>query len=135
MKRRLCAALGAAAILSASAVPASAAVNPSRTCGPDDIYVRTTVWRGQTIIRELRIASHGGCASSWATGQFSRSAALSQCKRLEDGVVLHNGSFFQLTYPHIFYGLWTAENRAGCVEILHGLGSGRLNADTLPFPV
>jgi hypothetical protein len=42
--------------------------------------------------------------------------------------------WFQLTYPHVFYGTWTAKNRADCVRILHGLATGELDADVLPFP-
>ena len=134
MRRWLMAALGAALIAVCLAPSASAAASPSKTCGPDDVYTRVTQWRGQTIIRELHIAGHGGCASSWATGQMSVAAVVGQCKRLEQGVLL-NGQPFVLTYPHTFYGLWEAKNRAGCVEILHGLATGSLDADTLPFPV
>jgi hypothetical protein len=134
LRRWLLAALAAALTVCSLAPAAAAADNPSATCGPDDIYVRVTQWRGQTIVRSLPIATHGGCASSWATGQMSVAAVVGQCKRLEQGVVL-NGEPFVLTYPHTFYGLWEAKNRAGCVEILHGLATGRLNADTLPFPV
>jgi hypothetical protein len=108
--------------------------NPSRLCGPDDIYVRVTEWRGQEIVRELPIATHGGCVSSWATGQMSIAAVVGQCKRLEDGTIGPGGTYFQLTYPHVFYGIWTAENRADCVRILHGLATGKLDANVLPFP-
>ncbi len=137
VRNRLAAAACAAAACALglfSAAPSAAAENPSRTCGPDDIYLRVTEWRGQTIIRALPIASHGGCASSWATGQMSVAAVLGQCKRLEEGVIL-NGQPFVLTYPHTFYGIWEARNRAGCVKVLHGLATGRLDADVLPFPV
>jgi hypothetical protein len=95
---------------------------------------KVTEWRGQTIVRLLPIATHGGCASSWATGQMSVAAVSGQCKRLEDGVIGPDGNPFQLTYPHTFYGIWTAKNRAGCIDILHGLATGRLDADVLPFP-
>lgn len=117
-------------------LPASADAeeNPAALCGDDNIYVRITTWRGQTITRELPIATRGGCASSWATGEMSRAAVVGQCKRLEDGVFMHDGSFFQLTYPHTFYDLWQADNRADCVRILHGLATGELDADVLPFP-
>lgn len=110
--------------------------NPSGLCGEGDIYVRTTQWRGTTVVRELPIATHGGCASSWATGQMSVAAVVGQCKRLEEGTYRPDGSFFQLTYPHVFYDNpeWTATNRAGCVRVLHGLATGALDADVLPFP-
>ncbi len=129
--------LGALVALCALAGPASAATteaNPSARCGEDDIYVREIVWRGQTIHRNLPLATHGACASSWATGQMSVAAVVGQCRNLEAGVTL-NGQPFVLTYPHTFYGIWRAETRADCVKILHGLATGRLDADVLPFPV
>lgn len=122
-------------LVTAALVPATTSgANPSQACGPDDLYVRVTEWRGETIVRVLPIASHGGCASSWATGQMSVSAVVGQCTRLEDGTTRPDGTFFQLTYPHVFYGIWTAETRADCVRILHGLATGALDADVLPFP-
>jgi hypothetical protein len=128
-------ALAACTLALLFAAPSAAATeSPSKTCGPDDIYIRVTEWRGQVVIRALPIATHGGCASSWATGQMSIAAVVGQCKRLEEGVVL-GGEPFVLTYPHTFYGIWEAKNRAGCVEVLHGLATGRLDADVLPFPV
>lgn len=133
----LYAALGAVLLLGVLAGPASAAsadANPSARCGERDIYEREIVWRGQVIHRELPMATHGACASSWATGQMSVAGVVGQCKSLEEGVLL-NGKPFVLTYPHKFYGLWWAENRAGCVRILHGLATGKLDADVLPFPV
>jgi hypothetical protein len=126
------AALAALAAQPAAAAPAPA--NPSKQCGPADVYVRIILWRGQEIRRELPIATHGGCASSWATGAFSVAAANGQCQRLEDGVIL-NGQPFRLTYPHTFYGIWPAANRAGCIKVLHGLATGKLDANVLPFPV
>jgi hypothetical protein len=138
MKRCLAGAVAACAVVLVLAGPALAAtpapVNPSQACGPDDIYVREILWRGQTIHRELPIGTHGGCASSWATGAFSVAAVTAQCKRLEAGVVL-NGQPFTLTYPHVFYGIWPAKNRGGCIAVLHGLATGELDADVLPFPV
>lgn len=122
------------AVLSATASHAAPSENPSQACGPDDVYVRVTEWRGQTIVRELPIATHGGCASSWATDQMSVAAVVSQCKRLEEGSFRPDGVWFELTYPHVFYNTWTAKNRADCVWILHGLATGKLNADVLPFP-
>lgn len=113
---------------------ASTESNPSMQCGEDDIYVRVTEYRGEQIVRELPIATHGGCASSWATNQMSKSAVVGQCKLLESGTLRPDGSFFQLTYPHLFYGIWPAENRSDCVKILHGLATGSLDADVLPFP-
>lgn len=130
----LVAATAALAVAGAGAAQASPESNPSHLCGPDDIYVRVTEWRGQTIVRELPIATHGGCASSWATGQMSVAAVVSQCKRLEEGSLRPDGVWFQLTYPHVFYDTWTAKNRADCVRILHGLATGELDADVLPFP-
>jgi hypothetical protein len=137
LQRHLIAAVAAVALLATAAAPAAAAPagdNPSQKCGPDDIYVRIIQWRGQTIERALPIATHGGCASSWATGAFSVAAVAGQCKRLEEGVIL-NGQPFKLTYPHLFYGQWWAYNRAGCIKTLHGLATGKLDADSLPFPV
>lgn len=138
-RRRWC--LTAVAVLclaaftgSAQAAHAGPEHNPSQACGPSDIYVRVTMWRGTRIVRELPIATHGGCASSWATGQMSVSAVASQCKRLEEGTYRPDGSFFQLTYPHTFYDLWPADNRVDCIKILHALATGGLNADVLPFP-
>jgi hypothetical protein len=128
------AATAALAVIGTSAAHASPDSNPSQLCGPDDIYVRVTEWRGQTIVRELPIATHGGCVSSWASGQMSVAAVVSQCKRLEEGSFRPDGVWFQLTYPHVFYGTWTAKNRADCVRILHGLATGELDADVLPFP-
>jgi hypothetical protein len=129
----VCSALG---VLGSVSGAAAAPANPSQLCGDDDVYVRVTEWRGATIVRELPIATHGGCASSWATGQMSVAAVVSQCTRLEEGTVRPDGSFFQLTYPHVFYDNpgWTADNRAGCVRVLHGLATGELDADVLPFP-
>ena len=114
---------------------ASAGANepPASLCGDGNIYVRVTTWRGQTIVRELPIATRGGCASSWATGQMSASAVAGQCKRLEEGFETPAGPV-QVTYPHVFYDLWTAESRADCIKILHGLATGELDADVLPFP-
>jgi hypothetical protein len=138
VKRLLCSLVAAGTLLAAAAPGAQGArvppTNPSALCGPDDVYLRTIVWRGQTIQRALPMATHGGCASSWATGQMSVAAVVGQCKRLEEGVVL-NGQPFALTYPHTFYGVWPAANRAGCVKVLHGLATGELDADVLPFPV
>jgi hypothetical protein len=131
---RAAAACALAACVALFCAAPAAAENPSKTCGPDDIYIRITEWRGEIVIRALPIATHGGCASSWATGQMSIAAVVGQCKRLEEGVVL-GGEPFVLTYPHTFYGIWEARNRAGCVKILHGLATGRLDADVLPFPV
>jgi hypothetical protein len=110
--------------------------NPSELCGTGDIYVRVTEWRGTTIVRPLPIATHGGCASSWATDQMSVAAVVGQCKRLEEGTYRPDGTFFRLEYPHAFYDVaeWTAYNRAGCVRVLHGLATGALDADVLPFP-
>lgn len=135
--RTLTAALAVAALVviappGAAAAPSSDG-NPAQTCGEDDVYVRETEWRGQTIVRELEIATRGGCASSWATGQMSVAAVAGQCKRLEEGVFMPNGSFFQLTYPDVFYGMWPAASRADCIKILHGLATGELDADVLPF--
>ncbi len=136
--RTLIGALVVAALVTVAAPGAAAApssdANPAQLCGEDNIYVRETEWRGQTIVRKLEIATRGGCASSWATGQMSVAAVAGQCKRLEEGVFMPNGSFFQLTYPHVFYGMWPAENRADCIKILHGLATGELDADVLPFP-
>lgn len=112
---------------------AAADENPAAACGEDNIYVRVTTWRGETIVRELPIATRGGCASSWATGQMSVAAVAGQCKRLEQGFVTPAGPV-QITYPHTFYGLWTADTRADCIKILHGLATGELDADVLPFP-
>jgi hypothetical protein len=129
----LCSALSGLGLASAGAAEEA---NPSQSCGEGDIYVRVTQWRGTTVVRELPIATHGGCASSWATGQMSVAAVVSQCKRLEEGSFRPDGTFFQLTYPHAFYDNpeWTANNRAGCVRVLHGLATGELDADVLPFP-
>jgi hypothetical protein len=129
----VCSALGAFGFASAAE---AAPVNPSQACGDNDIYLRVTEWRGETIVRALPIATHGGCASSWATGQMSVAAVVGQCKRLEEGTFRPDGTFFQLTYPHAFYDNpeWIAENRAGCVRVLHGLATGELDADVLPFP-
>ncbi len=136
--RTLIGALAVAALVTVAAPGAAAApssgANPAQMCGEDNIYVRETEWRGQTVVRELEIATRGGCASSWATGRMSVAAVAGQCKRLEEGVFMPNGSFFQLTYPHVFYGMWPAENRADCIKILHGLATGELDADVLPFP-
>ena len=121
----------------AAAAPASASPpdgSPARLCGENDVYLRVIVWRGQTFHRELEIATRGGCASSWATDMLSVAAVAGQCKRLEEGVIL-GGQPFTLTYPHVFYGLWPAENRSDCIKILHGLATGELDADVLPFPL
>jgi len=106
---------------------------PAELCGPDNIYLRTTQWQGQTIVRELEIATRGGCASSWATGQMSPSAVVGQCKRLEEGFWTERG-WVQISYPLSFYGIWEANSRADCRKILHGLATGQLDADVLPFP-
>jgi hypothetical protein len=128
-------ALGVASPAAAQVRPASPPPgNPSELCGPDDIYVRVTTWRDQTIVRALPIATHGGCASSWATGQMSVAAVVGQCKRLEEGQLRPDGVFVQITYPHVFYDRWEAKNRSDCVKILHGLATGQLDADVLPFP-
>jgi hypothetical protein len=135
MRRRrcLCLLLVCAAAVAAPAAATPPPDNPTQLCGENDIYVRVTEWRGQTIIRELQIATHGGCASSWATGNMSIAAVAGQCKRLEEGVII-GGQPFTLTYPHMFYGIWLAENRSDCIKILHGLATGELDADVLPFP-
>ncbi len=125
------------AALAAGAPAASAATpsGPAAKCGPDDLYLRTIVWKGEVIHRVLQMATRGGCASSWASGGMSVAAVAGQCKRLEVGVILANGAPFKLTYPDRFYGIWDVENRAGCVKVLHGLATGKLDADVLPFPV
>ena len=108
--------------------------NPAELCGANDVYVREIVWRGHTIHRELEMATRGGCVSSWATDSMSVAAVAGQCRRLEEGVIL-GAQPFVLTYPHVFYGIWRAENRSDCIKILHGLATGELDADVLPFPV
>ena len=114
-----------------AAVPAGAGENPSKSCGPGDLFeiVYTNPRTGAIELYEKPTATHGGCVSSTVhgAGELSTAALTAQCRRIENR--------FGITYPFSFYGKFEAKNRAGCIEVMHGLSTGALDSGLpSPFP-
>ncbi len=115
----------------AMSAPATAGENPSRQCGAGDLFeiVYHNPRNGKVELYTKPTASHGGCVSSTAlgAGELSTAALTAQCRRIEDR--------FAITYPFSFYGKFEAKNRAGCIEVMHGLSTGALDSGLpTPFP-
>ena len=136
MRSQRSAVMIAAGVLAAAtgisgAPPVAAGENPSQQCGPADLFeiVYTNPRTGMVELYEKPTASHGGCVSSTAlgTGELSTAALTAQCRRIENR--------FEISYPFSFYGKFLAKNRAGCIEVMHGLSTGALDSGLpTPFP-
>lgn len=118
----------AVTVTPAAAGAAPGGMNPARACQENFMDVRDF------------LPTMGGCVSSLASvgaegllaGEFpSRAAAIHNCKALEASDFLAGKPEGARPYPYAFYGnvgnpLYTAENRAGCVEVLYRLHTGQI---------
>jgi len=114
--RKVIGVLATACALAGALAVTATAQNPAQTCvETGNVFV--VEFGGEVI--ELEIGSHGGCVSSYATGDLSGSAFVANCKGIEAEV----GG-----YPYRFYGNppYEATNRADCVYFLRAFHTGAL---------
>lgn len=107
--------------------PASGAetANPSTRCGPSDTvtvdYTHPSLGWTKPVTRA--VATHGGCASAWATGRMTSAAITKQCAQV-----------LSRFFPFAPYG-YLIENQGDCVRVMGGLSRGELDPGPVdPFP-
>ncbi len=121
-------ALGTALILapSASASAEPPPGNPSQLCGDQDtvtiLYTHPSDGWTKPVTRAT--ATHGGCASAWATGQMTSAAVTKQCSEV-----------LSRFFPFSPYG-YLIENQGDCIRVMGGLSRGELDPGpgVDPFP-
>ncbi len=131
-------ALAATAAAVVTVLPGQAAAQgPAALCGPGNWfeieYVATydgaTGSADGTYVR--KVASRGGCASSWAQGQgrLSTAAIVAQCR---DGIEQRFGPYpIALTFAQTH----VLSQRADCVRVMQAVSSGALDPGQAPlFP-
>jgi len=106
--------------------PAGAAVtNPDALCGDADavtvLYTHPSLGWTKPITR--RTATHGGCASAWATGELTAAAIAKQCLDV-----------LSQLFPFAPYG-YEIEDMGDCIRVMGALSRGELDPGPVdPFP-
>ena len=128
---------GAAAVLVVTVPSAAVAEGPAQRCGPDNwfeidyvaTYEGATGSADGTYVR--KVASRGGCASSWAQaeGRLSTAAIVAQCR---DGIEARFGPYpisIRFAQTHVLH------QRADCIRVMTAVSSGELDPGRAPlFP-
>ena len=131
-------AVAAAAAAAVALLPTQAlAAGPAQLCGPDNWFEieYAASYDGATGAQDgtyrRKVASRGGCASSWAQGQgrLSTSAIVAQCR---DGIEARFGPYpiaVRFAQTHVL------EQRADCIRVMTAVSSGALDPGRAPlFP-
>lgn len=120
--------VGAALAAAAIAAPTASATphnSPSALCGEDDtvtvVYTHPSLGWTKPLTR--RTATHGGCASAWATGHMTSAAITKQCSQV-----------LSRFFPFSPYGYLIA-NQGDCIRVMGALSRGELDPGPVdPFP-